>query len=345
MTHSKRVLLVGCGGITKAWLSACRDHFSDRIDLVGFIDINIDAARARATEYAPGAHVGTSLDDALATLRPDIVFNCTIPDAHLATSAAALNAGAHVLSEKPLAADFAAALKLRDIAAASGRTLAIVQNYRCRPSARAVRSALASGSIGRLHTVNADFFLAPRFGGFRDRMKHVLLLDMAIHTFDAARFFSGTDPRSVFCHEFNPPGSWYDHGASAHAIFEMTGDVVVNYRGSWCAQGLPTNWNSSWRFIGDRGTLLWNGGDDLRVERVAAWDGKGFHQPVETEVIPAPAPDPVRDGHAGMIGEFLDALETGARPSTHVNDNLHSFAMVEHAIQSAETGQRVSINL
>lgn len=345
MTPLKRVLLVGCGGITKAWLSACRDHFSDRLELVGFVDIQADAAKARAAEYAPGAHAGDSLEEALATLRPDIVFNCTIPDAHLAVSSAALRAGAHVLSEKPLAADFAAALRLRDIARDSGRTLAIVQNYRCRPQARAVRELLALGSIGRLHTVNADFFLAPRFGGFRDQMKHVLLLDMAIHTFDAARFFSGADPRSVYCHEFNPPGSWYAHGASAHAIFAMTGEVVVNYRGSWCAQGLPTSWNSSWRFIGDQGTLLWNGGDDIRLERVTAWDGRGFHQPVAGEAIAPPPPDPARDGHAGMIGEFLDALDAGTAPSTHVNDNLNSFAMVEHAILSADSGRRVDIQL
>lgn len=345
MPSLKRVLIVGCGNITKAWLNACRDHCSGRIELVGFIDINPDAARARAAEYAPGAFAGDSLSEALAALKPDVVFNCTIPDAHLATSTAALEAGAHVLTEKPLAADLPAALSLRDTAARTGLTLAVIQNYRCRREARTVRQALASGVVGRLHTINADFFLAPRFGGFRDQMKHVLLLDMAIHTFDAARFFSGAVPRSVYCHEFNPPGSWYAHGASAHAIFEMTGEVVVNYRGSWCAQGLPTNWNSAWRFIGDRGTLLWDGGETIRVERAAAWDGKGFHRPVEAVDIPLVPDEPSRNGHAGMIGEFLDALDAGAAPSTVVADNIHSFAMVEHAIRSAETGQRVAITL
>ena len=40
-------------------------------------------------------------------------------------------------------------------------------------------------------------------------MESPLILDMAIHTFDQARFITGADPVSVYCHEFNPPGSWY----------------------------------------------------------------------------------------------------------------------------------------
>ena len=346
MSKRYRVVLVGCGSITKAWLDACQKQFSGRVELVGFVDINADAARARAAEFAPQAWTGTSLETALATLKPDIVFNCTIPDAHLATTTAALKSGAHVLTEKPIASNLSDALSLRATAATTGRTLAVIQNYRCVRGARTVRQVLAAGVIGKLHTVNADFFLAPRFGGFRDAMQHVLLLDMGIHTFDASRFFSGATPLSVYCHEFNPSGSWYAHGASAQAIFEMSHGVVVNYRGSWCAQGLQTNWNSSWRFIGERGTLLWDGGETIKAERVVGeWNGKDFHQPVETVEVPLLPDEPVKTGHAGMIGEFLDSLDAGTTPSTIVTDNIQSFAMVEHAILSAESGQRISIKL
>ena len=346
MSKYYRVVLVGCGSITKAWLTACREHFSGRVEIVGFVDLRPEAAQARAGEFAPQAWTGTSLPEALLTLKPDVVFNCTIPDAHLATTTAALEAGAHVLTEKPLAANLAAALSLRATASASGRTLAVIQNYRCVRGARTIRQALSSGQIGRLHTVNVDFFIGAHFGGFRDEMEHVLLLDMAIHTFDASRFFSGADPLSVYCHEFNPQGSWYAHGASAHAIFEMTNGVVVSYRGSWCADGLPTPWNSSWRFIGERGTLLWDGAEGIRAERVTGeWNGKDFHQPVEAVDIPLLPDVPAKAGHAGMIGEFLDALDAAAAPSTAVSDNIHSLAMVEHAILSAKSGRKVKINL
>jgi predicted dehydrogenase len=91
--------------------------------------------------------------------------------------------------------------------------------------------------------------MGPHFGGFRESMRHVLLLDMAIHTFDAARFLSGEDALAVYCHETNPRGTWYEHGASATAVFEMTNGVTFTYRGSWCAEGLGTGWGADWRII------------------------------------------------------------------------------------------------
>ena len=55
----------------------------------------------------------------------------------------------------------------------------------------------------------------PTSGGFREEMDSPLLVDMAIHTFDAARYVTGGDPVSVLCTEFNPPWSWYRGAASA----------------------------------------------------------------------------------------------------------------------------------
>jgi predicted dehydrogenase len=75
---SKRVLLVGCGGISKAWINACRSHLAGRVELAGFVDVRPAAAQARAAEVG-GAWSGDSLTRALAEVRPDVVFNCTTP--------------------------------------------------------------------------------------------------------------------------------------------------------------------------------------------------------------------------------------------------------------------------
>jgi len=55
---------------------------------------------------------------------------------------------------------------------------------------------------------------------------------------DAARFITAADALSVFCHEWNPAGSWLDHEASAVAIFHMSGGIVYTYRGGWSTEGL-----------------------------------------------------------------------------------------------------------
>jgi predicted dehydrogenase len=173
-------------------------------------------------------------------------------------------------------------------------------------------------------------------------MAHVLLLDMAIHTFDAARLIAGADPLAVYCHEWNPAGSWYDHDASAVAVFEMTDGTVCTYRGSWCAEGLRTTWESEWRIIGTEGSVKWDGAGGFQAQAVA--ERGGFFSIVRDLEVPPPDPVDSAGGHAGLIRDFVHCLQTGAMPETICTDNIKSLAMVFGAIESAETGRRITIS-
>src|SRR5690606_26213183 len=101
--------------------------------------------------------------------------------------------------------------------------------------------------LGRIGILTTQFFKAPRFGGFRDAMAHPLVLDMAIHSFDSARYLLGVDPVAVYCDEHNPAWSWYAGDAASTAIFEMADGSRYVYTGSWCSPGLETSWNAAWR--------------------------------------------------------------------------------------------------
>ena len=171
-------------------------------------------------------------------------------------------------------------------------------------------------------------------------MEHVLLLDMAIHSFDQGRLLSGADPLAVYCHEWNPAGSWYDHDASAHCIFEMSGGLVLNYRGSWCCEGLNTTWECDWRIIGEKGCVKWNGGGEFQAQTVAK-TGSFFS---EMETVTVPILDDAKGGsHGGNIREFVDCVLNGGTPETTAADNIKSLAMVFGAIESADSGRRVAI--
>ena len=199
------------------------------------------------------------------------------------------------------------------------------------------REFLATQAIGALTTINADFYVGAHFGGFRSEMKHVLLLDMAIHSFDQARYLSGADPVSVYCHEWNPSGSWYRHGASAVAIFEMSNGVVFTYRGSWCAEGLNTSWECAWRAVGERGSAIWDGHNSITAERVEG--DKGFIR--EQQMIPVPEMLKLEHAsHAGVIDDVLDCIKSGKIPQT---TGTKSLAMVHAAIESAMAGEKVMI--
>ena len=97
-----RAVLVGCGGMSRAWLSAAAER-SD-VDIVGLVDIDEKNAQSRAEEHGlDGAHIGTDLKVVLGEADPDVVFDVTIPSAHTNVTVTALKHGCHVLGEKPLA--------------------------------------------------------------------------------------------------------------------------------------------------------------------------------------------------------------------------------------------------
>lgn len=334
-------VLAGCGGISNAWLSACQTI--PDLKITGLVDIVESAAQKRKSEYhLDGARTGANLDEMLTALRPDAVFDCTIPTAHMPTTLTALEHGCHVLGEKPMAETMEDARKMAAAAQSAGKLYAVIQNRRYQAEIRQVRRLIESGRLGELTTLNCDFYIGAHFGGFRDVMKHVLLLDMAIHTFDAARLISGADPLSVYCQEWNPAGSWFAHGASAVAIFEMSAGIVYTYRGSWCSEGLNTTWECDWRAVGQQGSLQWDGQQQIRASAVSKRGG--FFSEWESVELPT-LPDGARTGgHGGQIRDFLDCMRSGRTPETIYSDNIKSLAMVHAAIRSAETGQKVQVS-
>ncbi|MGV3618191.1 MAG: Gfo/Idh/MocA family protein [Fimbriimonas sp.] len=331
-----RALLVGAGGMGKAWarnLTASPDA-----TLAGWIDVRPGAADAAASEIGIAVEwTGTNLDAALSTLKPDFVVDVTPPEVHHEVTLKALAAGAPVIGEKPMAASMAQAREMVAASERAGKLYMVSQSRRYNAQLNALRD-LIRGKLGGLGILHADFMIGAHFGGFRDEMDHVLLLDMAIHTFDEARFLSGKDPVSVYAEEYNPGWSWYRGAASANALFEMSGGVRFAYRGSWCAEGLPTSWDGNWRAVGPVGTATWQNDGTPRAEIVTELGGfMSKTQTLEGEV------KSTKGGIEGSLAEFLDALRTGATPNGECHDNIKSLAMVFGAIESAKRGERVAI--
>ncbi|WP_117190486.1 Gfo/Idh/MocA family protein [Rhizobium terrae] len=339
-----KAVLCGCGAMAHGWVRALKatPSLAETVEIAGLVDLDAGVAQALAEAFdLTGALVGTDLDVMLEETRADLLFDVVVPAARKAVVAAGLKRGCHVLSEKPMATSLGEARELIALAKEAGRIHAVVQNRRFISGIRRMRRFVESGAIGELTGVHADFFIAPHFGGFREQMDNVLLLDMAIHTFDAARFVSGKHPLSVYCLESNPAGSWYAHGASANAVFKFSEDVAFTYRGSWCAEGRRTSWESAWRLVGSKGMLTWDGEEIFEATIAAEEQGllRGY-RPID--VPPAPH-EAETHGHASVIADFLDAIRSGRSPETAGFDNIKSLAMVFGAIESARTGQPVAI--
>ncbi len=274
----------------------------------------------------------------LAKHRPDFVLDLTIPEAHHDVTTTALRAGIPVISEKPMASTLAEAQDMVRVSEETGVLYMVSQTRRWDANHDRARRTLAAGAIGELTTIHCDFFIGAHFGGFRDEMPSPLVLDMAIHQFDLARFMGGVDPVAVYAKEFNPKGSWYQGDASAVCVFEMTDDVIFTFHGSWCAEGCMTSWNGSWRFIGTKGTLLCERDEKPFGEVVAGEEGF-FRTLQPVEILPSTVE---KETWHGALREMLGYLRTGKKPQTECHDNIKSWAMVTGAMESARRGERVT---
>ncbi len=333
-----KAVLVGAGGMGRAWGRNLKDN---GVEIGGWVDIRADAAaEAAQAQGVKVAYAGDDLGKALADVQPDFVVDVTIPEAHHDVTVQALAAGYPVLGEKPMADSMGRARAMVAASEKSGKLYMVSQSRRYDARIQAYRRLIET-HIGPLGILNSDFYIGAHFGGFRDAMASPLVLDMAIHTFDAARYVSGADPVSVYCEEFNPAWSWYDGDACATALFTMTGGLRYTYRGSWCAEGRPTSWEADWRAVGPHGTAIWDGTNAPVADTVTETDG--FHSQTRPETADVDAD--FASGINGSLRDFLHALQTGAAPMGECHDNIKSLAMVFAAIESSATGVRVLVEV
>jgi len=145
--YKPNIALIGCGGITATHLAAYKKA---RYHVVAVCDLDERRARERQQEYFPRAEVYTDYADVLARDDVEVIDAATHPEHRYPIIADAIEAGKHVLSQKPFVVDLAAGRKLVSAAKRKGVKLAVNQNGRWAPHFSYIRQALARGLIGEV---------------------------------------------------------------------------------------------------------------------------------------------------------------------------------------------------
>ncbi|MGP9582130.1 MULTISPECIES: Gfo/Idh/MocA family protein [unclassified Brachybacterium] len=330
------VVVIGAGGMGRAWISTVLR--SDAARLVGVADLLEGAAERAVSEVVPeeqqaGIVTGTDALEVARRSGAEAVIDVTIPAAHHAVTADALHAGFPVLGEKPCAATLAEAVSLAGHAEATGQLFMVSQSRRNNPHLHEARRL--ADELGGAGIVDTRFYKAPRFGGFRDEMDHPLIVDMAIHAFDAGRVLVDGNPLAVTAASYNPSWSWYAGDTAATVTITYDSGTVHTFAGSWAAPGAETSWNGDWRISCEQGSVLWDG------ETPPASHAAGAEA---AEAVLGRAPDPdARWELADSLDRFCAALRGGPVPDSEVHANVWTQAIVEAAVHAADTGTRVQL--
>ena len=194
MTDSARPLRAGVIGLGMMGRAHVRvwDEMVDGVELVAVADTDAGALRdaIEGREARPYADPNAML----AAEDLDLVSVVVPTSLHLPTTLAALDAGSHVLVEKPIAASRGEAEQMIEAAHAAGRMLTVGHIERFNPAIRELRRRLAANELGRIFEIRAT-----RLGPFPARIRDVgVVVDLAPHDLDVMRYLLGSDPVRLY---------------------------------------------------------------------------------------------------------------------------------------------------
>ena len=334
-----RIIQVGMGGWGRNWTKYVVSQ-NKNVKLVACVDAVPEMLEVAQKELSvPVERCFTSLEEAFASVEADAVLITASLQGHVPIALEALNAGKHVLLEKPFAPTVAEAQSVVDVAAQQGRVLMISQNYRYYPAVRAVHKLISEGTLGPVGTVNLDFRRysnrAPRESNIHYRIWQPLLVDMAIHHFDLMRMLLGQEAVHINCQTWNPPWSNYVEAAAGSATITFEGGAVVNYRGSWVSTTPQTNWAGEWH-------IECAGGEIIATSRGEKPDYVAI-RPLGKRLRTIKLPEvPLFDRH-GTLNAFVEAIRTGEEPECSGRNNLKTLALMLAAVESSISGNPITM--
>ena len=216
-------------------------------------------ARSQAFSSEFAAQPFSNFDEMLATTGADVVAICTPNGLHAAQSIAALQAGCHVLCEKPMALHLADALAMQQAAEKAGKELVVVKQNRFNPPVVAVKNLLDEGRLGKISSVQVNCFWNRGPAYYANSWKGTLAMDGGTlftqfsHFIDLLCWFLGPlEPRAVALQNAMHSGI---------IEFEDTGQVLFT-----SANGIPGSLHytvNAWRknmegsitIFGEKGTV------------------------------------------------------------------------------------------
>ncbi len=327
--YRPQIGLIGCGAITKEHLTAYR---TAGYDVAALCDIDLTAAELRRKEFFPEAWVTTDLEAILAMPEIEVVDIATHVAVRPPLIEAALQAGKHVLSQKPFVLDLSQGQHLVSIAKENKRKLAVNQNGRWAPHFCLMRRAVAQKVIGEVQSVQMAVHWDHNWiaGTEFDRMKHVILFDFAIHWFDILGcFLSDQSPLRI--------SASCARAAGQRARPPLLGQASIEYEAAQAQLffngNCPCGSSDTTIIVGTEGTLI-STGPDLKQQQVTLYRGQDAQTP---ELSGTWFPG----GFHGTMGELLSAIEGGRESEISAANNLHSLALCFAAVHSAEQGKTI----
>ncbi|WNR42237.1 Gfo/Idh/MocA family protein [Paenibacillus roseipurpureus] len=347
-----RIGIIGAGNIGNVHMETIKTL--PGAQLAGVTDVYLPLAEKRAKEHQI-EKVYANSDQLLGDPSIDAVVIAVSNEWHAPIAVQALEAGKHVLLEKPMAIDLASARLIVEAERKAGKVLMIPHQMRWEAPAIAVKEQVEKGALGQIYHAKATYLRRKGIPGWgtwftqMDKSGGGPLIDLGVHMLDLSLYLMG-NPKPVSVYgatyaEFGPRkqgiGTWgapnwqgkFDVEDLATALVKFDNGATLSLDVSWAGL-LETDNLPSVQLLGTEGGAYLKGSKGkLFAEK--------FDRIVETEISAPAAND---DPRARMIQHFLTAIESSTPPITSVMTGYTNNLILDAIYRSSQSGDEVKLN-
>lgn len=341
-----RVGIIGCGRIAQV---RHLPEYKDNADaqLIGYFDFNYDRACGIAQQY--GGRAYSTIDDLLNDRRIDAVSVCVANNAHADISIRALNAGKHVLCEKPMATTIEDCEAMVKAARENGKYLMVDQNQRLARAHVKAKELIEDGIIGKVLTFRTTFghkgpenwSVTPGTGSwFFDKRQASMgaMADLGVHKTDLIQYLLNgkvieTRAMVTTLDKRDTEGNLVGVDDNAICLYRMDNGIIGTMTASWTYYGRE-----------DNSTILYGTDGIMKIyaSEYSVEIQKRNGDRIFFDIDKIQTND--NQTKSGVIDAFVDAVENDHEPIISGQSVLAAMRTIFANLESEATGQTVKID-
>lgn len=337
--------IIGTGGISRAHVRGY-SAFPDACRIVAVCDIDAERAKEAAAQIGDDVAHYDSYESMLQRDDIELVSVCTPPFVHAPAAVAALEAGKHVLVEKPMAASPAECDAMIAAADRAGKLLSVVFQNRWRADWWRAKAVVDKGLLGPLHFGKADClwwrgrkYYDLWWRGTWEQECGGATINHAIHLIDGFLWLMG-DVESVYA----------EYHALNHAIeVEDTSMALLRFKSGAVGQitssvSLHHNLDRV-EITGESAGMSVPWAIHAMKERPNGFGDRDAERIHEIEGFASQINPPEHEGHANQIADVIDAIRTQRQPLVDGREGRRAVEVITAIYKSASEGTRVTLPL
>lgn len=342
-----KVGIIGAGGIAKDAHIPNYLKCGEKVEIVAISDVVLEKAEELAKKFEI-PHVFSSYEEMLEKVELDAVSICTPNKFHYPATTAALQAGCHVLCEKPPAMTVKEAEAMAEVAEKAGKILTYGFHYRHAPQVEVLKRFIDAGELGEIYAARVTAMRRrgiPGWGVFTNKELQGggPLIDIGVHMLDTALYLMGyPEPDTVFGVTYQKLGNRKGVGLFGQWDWE-------NYSIEDMARGMITFKNGASILLDTSFAANVEKHEEMNVALMGSEGGadvfplKIYQEKHETLIDITPSYLPSKGYHELELERFVDACIQGTTPLSTAKEGVYLQQIIKGLYESAEKGEAVKI--